>query len=304
MEQPDEATIEAARYAGAQKPRDMPVIVLPIFGAVEQLDACLASLKRTLPSGARVLLCDDASPQPEIARLSNAFASQTAFDVHIARRENNLGFIGNVNLAFEQTAGEDVILLNSDTVTTPGWLEALVTCAASDKRIATATPWSNNAEICSFPELCRAGPIPDDADAIANAAAAEPEPAYPELPTGVGFCMFVRRAALDRIGSFDAATFGRGYGEENDFCLRAEGHGWRNVLCDTAYVVHRGGASFGSEGHHPGGQNLARLVARYPEYNRRVAKFIMCDPLRPLRDRLADRLQARRPAAVQRDLFA
>jgi GT2 family glycosyltransferase len=113
---------------------------------------------------------------------------------------------------------------------------------------------------------------------------------------------------LDRIGGFDAATFGRGYGEENDFCLRAEGHGYRNVLCADAFVAHQGGASFSPEGLTPGGGNLARLLARYPDYNRRVAEFIMADPLRPLRERVLERyavLAAGRPdaTALQGSLF-
>lgn len=282
----------------------LPVVIVPVYGAPDALDACLASLLRTLPARAHVLLCDDASPQREIPVLLHAFAQRAKCSVETVRREANLGFIGNVNLAFAQTAPHDVVLLNSDTITTPGWLEALAACAGSDTTIATATPWSNNAEICSFPDFCRAGPIPDDADLIAAAAAGETVPSHPELPTGVGFCMFVRRAALDRVGAFDAATFGRGYGEENDFCRRVAGHGWRNVLCETAYVVHQGGASFSVEGHHPGGENLARLTARYPEYNRLVAEFIMDDPLQPLRERLAARIQALRPHAAQRDLFA
>jgi GT2 family glycosyltransferase len=197
-----------------------------------------------------------------------------------------------------------VVLLNSDTVTSAGWLERLLACAASDPRIATATPWSNNAEICSFPDFCQSAPLPADIDALAEAAAAEHAPVYPELPTGVGFCMFVRRAAIDQLGDFDRATFGRGYGEENDFCLRAAAHGWRNVLCDTAYVGHQGGASFSLQGHHPGGENLARLNARYPEYNARVADFILRDPLRPLRERLAQRLASRRRDPAQGALFA
>ena len=119
----------------------------------------------------------------------------------------------------------------------------------------------------------------------------------------MGFCLFLRRAALEAIGDFDQATFGRGYGEENDFCLRAAGHGWRNVLCDDAYVVHRGGASFGPAGLGPGGENLQRLTARYPGYNALVAGFIMADPLRPLRERLAQRLEALSRPGPQRDLF-
>ncbi len=272
-------------------------VIVPVYQAPDDLARCLAALERTLPDGARVLLADDASPDPAVPALLERFAAHARLSVRVARREANLGFVGNVNLAFAQSAPDDVILLNSDTVPAPGWYAAMLACAASDARIGTITPWSNNAEICSFPDLCRAAPVPDAAEAarIAQAAHRAGPRAYPELPTGVGFCMYVRRAMLDAIGDFDEATFGRGYGEENDLCRRAAGHGWRNVLCDDAYVAHRGGASFGPTGHQPGGENLARLAARYPHYNAQVAQFILDDPLAPLRERIAAALDAASP---------
>ena len=67
------------------------------------------------------------------------------------------------------------------------------------------------------------------------------------IPTGVGFCMYIRRACLDEIGLFDAETFGRGYGEENDFCMRAAAAGWRNVLAGDVFVYHEGAVSFSGE---------------------------------------------------------
>ena len=85
--------------------------------------------------------------------------------------------------------------------------------------------------------------------------------------------------------------------------LRAAAMGWRNVLCETAYVVHLGGASFSPLGLAPNGENLARLLARWPDYNERVARFIMADPLRPLRERLSERIEALARSGPQRDLF-
>lgn len=268
---------------------DLAVIV-PIYQAIEDLERCLASLERNLPTGTRVHLADDASPDTRVPALIEQFIADSKLTVTAVRRPTNLGFVGNVNHALAETAPYDVILLNSDAWATPGWFEALVACAASDPRIATVTPWSNNAEICSWPDFCQPAPVPDqtEADRIAATMRHVQSRTYPELPTGVGFCLYIRRAALDRLGDFDQATFGRGYGEENDFCQRAAGHGWRNVLCDDAYVVHRGGASFGPEGHHPGGENLARLNARYPHYNAQVADFILRDPLAPLRRRISE----------------
>jgi len=208
---------------------------------------------------------------------------------------------GNTQLA--EAGRADVRLLSSDAIATTGWLQQIARCAASDPRIATITPWSNNAEICSFPRFVEANPLPEDPDRLALAAASQPSLDYPELPTAVGFCMFVRRAALDQVGAFDVDTFGRGYGEENDFSLRVAAMGWRNVLCDGAYVAHAGNASFGPLGQGPGGENLRRLLARWPDYNERVARFILADPLRPLRERLAGHLAELDRSGPQRDLF-
>jgi GT2 family glycosyltransferase len=280
----------------------LPTVIVPVFNALEALDGCLAALERTLPAGTQVLLADDASPDPRIAPLLQAFVARSRLAVRVVTRAINLGFPANCNAAFAETGAADVVLLNADTVVTAGWLQRLAECAASDPRIATITPWSNNAEICSFPRFCDANPPPEQPDAIAEAAAGL-APEWPDLPTAVGFCMYVRRAALRQLGGFDAATFGRGYGEENDFCLRVAAMGWRNVLCTTAYVVHLGGASFAPLGIEPNGDNLARLLARWPEYNELVARFILDDPLRPLRDRLSERIAMLARSGPQRDLF-
>lgn len=264
-------------------------VIVPIYNAATATAACLDALATRLPDWAGVQLVDDASTDPAIAPLLAGHRLARAGNVRVIRQARNLGFVATVNAAMARS-DRDVVLLNSDTVVTRGWLERLRACADSDPAIATATPFSNNAEICSLPQFCRANPVPDDPEAIAAIVAAAGEPQYPDLPTGVGFCMFIRRRALAMIGDFDAATFGRGYGEENDWCLRASGHGWRHVLCDDAYVVHQGGLSFADTPWRPGGGQLARLLARYPHYNALIAQFIARDPFRARRQAIAARL--------------
>jgi GT2 family glycosyltransferase len=263
-------------------------VIVPIYNAVEALERCLAALASRLPDWAGLQLVDDASPDPRVQALLARVAPTLPARTRVLRQSTNLGFVGTVNAAIGRARG-DVVLLNADTVVSRGWLDRLRDCMASDPRIASATPLSNNAEIASFPHTLVANPVPPDPDAIA-AAAAGLAPTYPDIPTAVGFCVWLRRRALDSVGLFDQATFGRGYGEENDWCMRAAGHGWRHVLCDGAYVVHQGGASFAAEGILPNGDQLARLVGRYPHYNALIADFIQRDPLAPLRRALADRL--------------
>ena len=81
----------------------------------------------------------------------------------LLRNERNLGFTGTANRGM-QLSRADVVLLNSDTIVTAGWLDALCRCAATDPRIGTITPFSNNAEICSFPRFCENNPWPPGAD--------------------------------------------------------------------------------------------------------------------------------------------
>jgi GT2 family glycosyltransferase len=266
-------------------------VIIPIHNAADALRRCLDSLHARLSADAAVILVDDASSDPAVGALLEAFTGHCPQPCRILRQPRNRGFVASVNHGMRAST-RDVVLLNSDTVVTHGWLQRLQACLQSDARIATATPWSNNAEICSLPDFCRPNPEPDDPERVATAARAAGPPRYPELPTAVGFCMAIRRAALDALGDFDEATFGRGYGEENDFCLRAEAHGWRNVLCDDAYVVHQGGASFLASGEKPGGVAMQKLLARYPDYNRRVSAFIAEDPLRPHRERVLAGLAA------------
>lgn len=281
----------------------LPVVIVPVFNAYEALDICLGSLLKTLPVSAEVLLADDASTDPRIPELLRQFKKRAGFRVEIVMREKNLGFPANCNAAFVETGDRDVLLLNSDTIFTHGCLERISQCAGSDKTIATITPWSNNAEICSFPRFCENNPLPDNLELMAEAAALISGAHVPELPTAMGFCMWIRRAALRQCGNFDAETFGRGYGEENDFCRRVAAMGWRNVMCVTAYVAHSGSASFGPIGLGPGGDNLQRLLVRWPDYHEQVARFIMDDPLRELREQFSANIVSIQNQGPQGDLF-
>ncbi len=264
--------------------RGMVDIIIPVYDAWDSLRDCLDSLSRTVPVNQSIEIVDDASTDPRVWPLIREFA-RTRSGVRTVRQRQNLGFVETVNGAMARSSF-DVILLNSDAITTRGWLEAMERCVASDASIATVTPFSNNAEICSFPEFCVNNPVPGDPEQVASAIRRTGSRRYPDLPTAVGFCMLIRRHCLDQLGLFDAHRYGAGYGEENDFCMRASRAGFRNVLCDDAYVVHVGGQSFLPKGLGPGGENMSRLLERYPDYQRLVADFIQRDPIRPIREKI------------------
>lgn len=269
---------------------NLPSVVIPVHNALDCLAPCLDSVQRHTLAGTRVRVVDDASTDPGVAPLLDEWSGHAPSTWTFQRQHRNLGFVQTVNRAIRLLDG-DVVVLNSDTRVTPGWLERLARCLASDPRIATATPWTNNGEIASLPDFCQSNPVPPDPDAVGRVLGDAGPPAYPELPTAVGFCMALSRRALDAIGLFDADRFGLGYGEENDFSRRAVEAGWRNVLCDDAYVVHLGNRSFGPRGLAPGGDAMDRLLERHPDYLRRVEAFIADDPLAAHRQRVLDALR-------------
>lgn len=237
-----------------------------------------------------MLIIDDASPESEVRALLQSWNEQGIHGWRFFRNESNLGFVGTANRGMELCSG-DVVLLNSDTVVTPGWLEGLERCLASDPSIGTATPWTNNGEIASIPVFCQANPVPQDLAAVADVIAATGPAVYPELPTAVGFCMAIARNAINRAGLFDVELFGKGYGEENDFSMRVAGLGMCNVLCDDVYVAHVGGCSFGPTGQKPGEESMRRLLSRHPGYLELVQEFIAGDPLVERRNTLIQALQ-------------
>jgi len=263
-----------------------PVVVIPVFNAAAQLERCVAAVRRTLDASAEVVVIDDASTDPAVAELLESRCAGWT----VIHQSENRGFVATANRGMREAGRRDVVLLNSDAIPAGDWLQRISRCAETDSRIASITPFTNNGEIASLPLFCQASPVPEDPEAWARACRQAAGPVYPEIPTAVGFCMYMRRACIDRIGAFDEVAFGRGYGEENDWCMRAAADGYRHVLCDDAFVAHEGNASFGPLGLGPGDAAMRKLLERHPRYLDLVTDFIRRDPLAEIRQKISTRL--------------
>jgi GT2 family glycosyltransferase len=270
------------------------LVCVPVYNGFDSVVRCLSALAGSPVRAAfRVLLINDASTDARIAPLLN---TQALSHAHWQVRHNaeNRGFTWNVNQAFAAArADEHLCLLNSDALVTTGWLDAMLGSVASDPRIGTVTPFSNNATICSFPDFSRAWPVPEHDQRERIAAALRAAPAEPiDLPTGVGFCMLLTAACRAEVGLFDTENFPRGYGEENDFCMRAAAANFRNVLCPNAYVAHEGGMSFTDSTQALMKIGGERLLAKHPSYDTEVGAWIARDPVKARRDEIAAMLRA------------
>ncbi len=248
------------------------VVCIPVYGAPELLAESLTAVLAHTPTDVKILVVDDASPDPAIHAFVASLESVLEHDVSYLRQPQNLGFPGNVNSAFAAATPADVVVLNSDCVVAAGWLEGLRRAAYSDALVATASALTNHGTILSVPERNRPLPgIPQDQDLAhaAGAVLAQSLRIHPHLPTAIGHCMYVRRQALDLVGGFDLA-FSPGYGEEVDFSQRCLLHGLVHVAADDVFVLHHSGGSFAEDGvSSPVQKEHEHIIeARYPYYQR------------------------------------
>lgn len=289
------------------EPRDLAVdIVVCVHDALDDVQRCLAAVRRHTAPPYRLVVVDDGSAAPTADWLRADAAAHPG--TVLLRADAAGGYTRAANrglrhaLAHPWAAGRDarradgapdargddpradepsaaagaadaVVFLNSDTVVTPGWLDRLAACAASDPAIGLVGPLSNAATYQSVPEVkagedWAANPLPDgiDADRLAELIAADSARLYPRVPFLNGFCLFVKRAVVDAIGAFDEDAFGAGYGEENDYALRARAAGWQLAVADDAFVYHAASRSYSHERRRPLVERAGRaLVEKHGE---------------------------------------
>jgi GT2 family glycosyltransferase/glycosyltransferase involved in cell wall biosynthesis len=262
-------------------------VIVPVYkGRAETLRCLYSVLLATTKIPFELVVINDASSEQDLVMDLNRLAHLGLFTLHT--HSKNRGFVASVNQGMLLHPGRDVVLLNSDTEVYDGWLDRLYSASLRHKRTATVTPLSNNATICSYPRFLHDNPYPlelgyAELDALAAVANAEIEV---EAPTAVGFCMYIKRDCLAEIGVFDEVAFGKGYGEENDFCQRAIKKNWRNIIAADVFVHHWGSVSFQGEKAKRINDGLKVIAARYPDYQQDIQCFIKNDPLHESRSRL------------------
>lgn len=277
----------------ALDPSIRTTIVIPIFNSLADLRLCVESVLRHTRGNYRLLLVNDCSSDPAIAPALEEWSQKHA-QIEVLTNGRNLGFVATANAGMRAAAPDDVVLLNSDTIVTARWLQKLRVAAYRSPNVATATPFSNAAGAFSVPVVGanEALPIHMDVSSMGRLVERASADEYPKIPTGNGFCMFIRRTAIEQAGGFDEERFGRGYGEENDFCMRLGAMGWSHVIADSLFIYHRRNASFGAEREALLKANRAVLNQLHPTYSDLIAKQFHSRQMNAIRDRIGQAMNA------------
>lgn len=255
-------------------------IIVPVYRGLEDTQRCIFSvLANTYKTPWQLVVINDCSPEPEITQWLREMATQEPRMTLLENKEN-LGFVATVNKGMQLNPDRDVLLLNSDTEVANDWLDRIQRAAYSLPQVGTVTPFSNNATICSYPRFCEVNDLPDGhTTASLDLLCAKHLAGHAvSVPTGVGFCMYIRRDCLSAIGDFDEEHFGKGYGEENDFCIRAQHAGWSNLHLFDTFVRHVGGISFGASKNERELNAMQVMHKLHPHYEIDVQRYIAKDP--------------------------
>jgi GT2 family glycosyltransferase len=246
-------------------------VVIPAYGAAQDLKRCLNSLATHAPAECAVSVVDDATPDDSVRDVC-ASVRPALPRLHYYRNEQNRGFVSTCNFASRhlRKPGTDLLLLNADTEVTAGFLSEMQAVLYLHHRHGVVTPRSNNATIFSVPWSGDVLPAAESHRVWKRIRRLLPR--HHVVPTAVGFCMLIKAEVLDQFGLFDE-IYSPGYNEENDFVCRINRGGYSAVAANHAYVFHNEGSSFGSRRRDLEAVHSQTLLDRYPEYERKVANY-------------------------------
>lgn len=275
-------------FARSRQSRPL-LIIVPLYRrpdlAVQVIESlCLCAADIVAVNG-EVVLHNDSPDDVELGQTLERLLpiARRHFPCRLMVNDRNIGFIKTCNTSLvEATArGYDALLLNSDTIVTPGALTEMVRVSRIDPMVGFVNPRSNNATLATLPFQDRFRHLPLGEARRSWEAVASHLPATQYVPTAIGFCMLIRWGILAEFGVFDE-IYGLGFNEENDLCMRAGRRGYRAILANHAFVWHMGSGSFSvdKDAAELDRKNRTRLLSRYPEYLRLTDAYFSSPELR------------------------
>ncbi len=252
-------------------------IVIPVYNALALARQCVQSV---FDHGAQLsfeLIVVDNGSGPEVeAWLSDEQRAHS--NLRSLRFEQPLGFARSVNAGAAAASGEVLVLLNSDTLVTPGWMDALYHALQADPSLGALTPATNHA---GEPAQMDFGTVDLSAAralaVVAKRAAAAQESGAARLPRILYlpqrltfFCVGLRRSVWLAFGGLDEA-YRVGNFEDDDLCLRLRVAGYRLGVAQDVFVYHHNNATFTANRISHGGW-MAQNAATFADHARRFAE--------------------------------
>lgn len=250
-------------------------IIVCVYNQAQMLRLCLEQIASFSPEKSEIVVVNDASTEREVEFVLDHFEKVFESQLRIIRNEQNLGYTKSANIGAKAASdNHDLVFLNSDAFISSRTIQTLQVVAESDRAIATVSPVSDNAGVftvssTSMPNYSSSEKLFSFSESFRR----QDNELFTYVPTTNGFCMFIKRSVWIELGGFDEDLFPRGYGEENDFCLRASNLGYRHALTSKAFVFHRKSQSFGKQSSKLKKTARSVLEQKWPNYSSMIKGF-------------------------------
>lgn len=230
----------AVEQAGFKRTEAVPEIVpkvsivIPVYNNLELTQSCWTSIRKNTTVPHEVVIIDNGSSQ------------DVAYDadqnnLRVIRNDSNMGFAYACNQGIQASHGDYVVILNNDTIVTPGWLERLLWHMDQDEKAGIVGPSTSFAS--TVQQVATDYKTENDLYSFSERIYRDNKHSAAELDKIVGVCMLMRRTMLEAIGLFDT-RFGLGNYEDDDICLRARIGGYKVIWAKDVFVHHKGSQTF------------------------------------------------------------
>ena len=219
------------------------VIILSYNNYDQVTKKCLESVVENIDyNNTEIIVVDNFSQDDSALKIANFIRHcDSAIKITFHRCTENFGYAKGNNLGIKLATGDFIVLLNNDTVVSPGWLDGLNAVFDDHKSLGLCGPISNsvgNEQQIIIPFL-------DDKNFIEKFSRYSDTlwPKY-NLTTDLGFfCVMIKREVIEKIGYLDE-NFGIGMFEDTDYCARAKSSGFKLAFTQGVFVYHYGSFSF------------------------------------------------------------
>lgn len=221
-------------------------VIVPTCNALDYTRLCVESLLTHTDTRHELVFVDNGSSDGTPEYLEGLARDHRR--LRVVRNDTNRGFARACNQGLAAAKGRHLVLLNSDTVVTHGWLEKLIVVAEGRPRAGLVGPVTNN--ISGLQRLESVGYDQESLAGLVEFAAAEAARHEGEVERTMrltGMCLLIKRELLARLGGLDE-IFGLGNYEDNDYCLRAHLAGYECVVARGVFIHHFGSRSFAAAG--------------------------------------------------------
>ncbi len=206
-------------------------IIIPTWNQLDYTRLCIESIRKHTRLPHEIIVVDNGSSDGTPAWL------ESLSDVRVIANATNLGFPKACNQGLQAAMGANLLLLNNDTVVTPGWLRRMLTHLHGAPEVGIVGPLTNYAVGDQQIEVGYKSLL--ELDGFAWDLGRRRRGMTTATGMIVGFCLLTKREVIGRIGLLDE-QFGMGTFEDTDLCYRATAAGYRLLICQDAFVHHFG----------------------------------------------------------------